>query len=103
MRENDIQKTILQFLWYNNIYSWRNNSGAYKTEAGHYVRYGFKGSADILGILPDGRFLAIEVKKPKTNPTKEQKLFLKNIEVNGGVSFVARSLEDVKKHLTEYL
>ena len=98
MKEGDIQSAILGYLAYRQIYAWRNNTGAYKTEHGSYVRYGFKGSSDILGILPDGRFLAIEIKKPKPNktyPTKEQKLFLKNIEINGGIAFVARSLEDV--------
>jgi len=61
-----------------------------------------KGIPDILGILPGGAFLAIEVKKPKpdkTYPSKEQKAFMKRINDDGGIAFVARDVDTVKKML----
>lgn len=102
-KEKEIQKNILKFLWYRGIYCWRNNSGAYKTEHGSYVIFGKKGSSDIIGILPDGKFLAIEVKTRLGKLTEHQKDFLKTIKSYGGVSFVARNLDDVKKHLNYYI
>ncbi len=59
---------------------WRNNVGAYKTEAGAFVRFGVggKGGSDLIGITPVtvtpemvgkklGIFTAVEVKTPKKN------------------------------------
>lgn len=55
---------------------------------------------DILGILPDGRFLAIEVKKDsKGKPSKGQIEFLSTINQSNGVGFVAFSLKCVKENL----
>lgn len=65
--------------------------------------YRMKGVADILGCLPDGRFLAIEVKTPKGRLTPEQRLFLGQIQASGGVSFVARSIDDVIRGLGDDL
>jgi len=93
--ESELQKDILQWLWYNKIYSWRNNSGAYKTDGGRWIKYGRVGSADIIGVLEGGQFLAIECKSEKGKLTEHQKLFLANIKANGGVAFVARSIQDV--------
>ena len=65
--------------------------------------YRIKGVADILGILPGGRFLAIELKSATGTLTKEQKSFLEAINANGGVAFMARSIEDVKVGLNGIL
>ena len=63
---------------------------------------GLKGIADIIGVSPDGRFIAIELKAPGNKPTQEQHEFLENIRRNGGIAFWADSVEDVvaglKKH-----
>jgi len=61
-----------------------------------------KGVADILGCLDDGAWLAIEVKKPKSYPTKDQREFLTQIRKRGGVAFVARSLEEVMQWWASY-
>ena len=63
------------------------------------------GTSDIIGSWR-GKMLAIEVKReksvygPKTYPSREQKEFLTRIEQAGGIAFVARSLEEVKKNLS---
>ena len=64
-----------------------------------------KGVADILGIYR-GRFFAIEVKKPKDLTPKgrlseNQKIFLKEVQDNGGIAIVAHSIEDVEQGLGE--
>lgn len=56
--------------------------------------------ADVLGII-GGKLLAIEVKTLKGKVSKSQKLFLENVNLNGGIGFVARSLEEVKRRLHE--
>lgn len=97
--EKDIQAAILQYLRLRNVFAWRNNSGMQlipnKGGGMRAIRIGLPGSADILGIMPDGRFLAIEVKRPGKMPTDEQRAFLGQIEANGGVAVVAHSVDDV--------
>lgn len=53
-----------------------------------------KGGSDIIGISPDGRFLAIEVKTPKGRPTKEQMRFIEAVRNAGGIAGIARSPEE---------
>lgn len=69
----------------------------------HFVRFGYKGSADILGICPDGRFLAVECKKHKGGIlSDEQKIFLSRIQENNGVAILANSLESMIEQLKKY-
>lgn len=100
--EGAVLSSILEYLALRGIYAWRNNTGAVQIPGPNrtrFVRYGLKGSSDILGILDDGRFLAIEVKGPKGKASQEQSQFLAEIAKRGGVAFVARSIEDVDRHL----
>ena len=53
-----------------------------------------KGTSDILGCYK-GRFFAIETKVGKNQPTPEQKAFMESVRENGGIAFVAWSLDDV--------
>lgn len=89
---------------------WRNNSGACFDQDGRMVRYGlgntssklnavFK-SSDLIGIGPDGRFTAIEVKAPgwcgpKTDHENAQNNFLTTVRALGGIGMFAQSLGDV--------
>lgn len=53
------------------------------------------GSADLIGMLaPQGRFLALEVKRPGEKPTREQELFLELVRKSGGVAAVVHSVEE---------
>lgn len=92
--EGAVLATILDYLAIRHVYVWRNNTGR---KGG--INFGKVGSSDILGILDDGRFLAIEVKGPKGEATLEQLQFLAEIGKRGGVGFVAHSIEDVDRHL----
>lgn len=97
--EKQIQDSIMNYLLINRYYVWRNNTGAthYENSKGRkrMVRYGKPGSSDIIGLTKDGKFLAIEVKRPNGKTTKLQEMFLQNINANGGVGFVATSIDDV--------
>lgn len=54
------------------------------------------GSSDIIGIAPDGKFLAIEVKtnSKSSKASKEQLLFNAAVIKAGGYAGIARSPED---------
>ena len=100
--EGDIQRKILQHLKKQGVYCWRNNTtGIYDQKLKTYRTspYALKGVADILGILPDGKLLAIEVKTKKGVVSQDQALFGRRIRENNGVYIIARSVSDVSDAL----
>lgn len=100
MKEADYQTAIQDYLQYKGIFAWKNHStGIYNKKGGGWIPLGLTGVSDILGILPDGRFLAIEVKKPGGKLTQNQIDFLDIINKNGGVAFMAITIDDVQAHL----
>lgn len=102
MSETDLVRAILKYLHVVGILAWRQNTGAASfQDAGRsrFVRFGVPGISDILGVLPDGRFLAIEVKMPGRKVTWKQCDFINAITDNGGLAFVATSIEDVQEKL----
>lgn len=98
--EKDIQKQILEYLALRRIVAWRQNSGAMKgksaTGKAWYVKFHTApGCSDVLGVLPGGRFFAIEVKRPGNVATPNQESFIEKIRQAGGLAFVAYSVDDV--------
>ena len=108
--EKNIENQILNFLKLRGIFCFKNQSvGIFDPRKKIYRKnhnpHHIKGTSDIIGILPNGVFLAIEVKRnnPKTYASKEQKEFIQNINDRFGVAFVARSIQDVEEHLKDFL
>lgn len=105
--EKQIENDILRFLWSRDIYCWKIKSvGTYDPTKRLFRKpspFYKKGVSDILGCLPDGRLLAIEVKTIKGRLSPEQKLFLNEVTQRGALAFVARSIEDITEHMGEYL
>ncbi len=64
--------------------------------------YSGKGVADIIGCLPDGRYLAIEVKCAGKKPTELQAIWLKEKTKTNAITMVAHSVEEVKELLKGY-
>ena len=54
-----------------------------------------KGSADVIGVLPDGKFLAVECKSKNGRIAPEHKAFLEKVRGLGGVAIVARSFREL--------
>ncbi len=107
LTERNIQKQLMDYLSYKNVYVWRNNSGALPDRRGRLVFFGKVGSSDILGVQRGtGKFIAIEVKRPDMSykPTQPQLDFLQQIHDCGGLAGIATSTDDVDRILNgEYL
>ena len=73
---------------------WRQNTGAHEVD-GRRIRYGIPGCPDVIGWLKDGRFMAIEVKRPGGELTPAQAAFLAKAANDGCFTLVARSVDDV--------
>ena len=95
--EKHIQEAIKEYLELKKIYCWINKTqGTWDNNLKIFRKNTTKkGIADILGILPNGKFLAIEVKKKGNYPSPEQKEFIANINGRNGVALVAYSVDDV--------
>ena len=60
-----------------------------------------KGVSDIIGQLRDGRFFAIEVKRPGEKPTPEQSEFLSLVNDAGGIAGVCCNWMEAKRLINE--
>jgi len=61
------------------------------------------GWPDIVGVLPGGRSLWIEVKRPGEKPTELQKYRLKRLKKAGALAFWTDNMEKVKEKVTSAL
>lgn len=80
---------------------WRQNSGTFQERnrdgSTRYIRANSqRGMSDIMGVLKDGRTLAIEVKSATGRMRPGQEEFLATIRQAGGVAGVCRSVEDAQ-------
>lgn len=108
-KEKDIENAILRYLdargifvfKVNNVGVWDAKKQIFRLPRNPFIR---KGVSDIIGMYK-GTFLAIEVKTPKrrSRVTEEQQSFIDTIRFQGGIAFVATSIEDVQNVLEEYI
>lgn len=101
--ESQIQKSILDYLKLKHILCFKHrNVGIFRKDTNAYIplAFGEKGISDILGCLPanskyPGRFIAIEVKRPKGKLSPDQIAFIQSVNNSGGIGFLADSLDTV--------
>ena len=97
LKENAVLSQCLSYLQIRGIFAWRNNTGALKIGK-RFIRFGKPGSSDILGILPNGQFLAVECKREKGGILSDiQVEFLNRIKANGGIAVVVHSVDELGK------
>lgn len=102
MKESDIQRLIMLALSEAGCVIWRNNVGVLKNAAGIPIKFGLcVGSSDLIGVSPDGRFLAVEVKTPTGRIRPEQKRFIEAVRRHGGIAGIARSPADAVALLSQ--
>ena len=104
--EADILRAIMSLLRHHPRVAqcWRQNSGTFQERnrdgSVRYIRANTqKGMSDIMGVLRDGRTLAIEVKSRTGRMRPGQEEFLATIRQAGGVAGVCRSVDDAVRLL----
>ena len=113
IKENDIQRTIKNYLQVREnqgkLMFIRNNSGAMPIKGQNgkmrYIKFGKKGSADILVFVPlfsthsikALEAIAIEIKSETGRQSEDQVEWQKDWEKLGGVYYIVRSVEEVMK------
>jgi hypothetical protein len=78
LKEQDIQKTLLDYLRLKKVVCWKNRSVGIMKPDGRYIPVpaAEKGVSDIVGCMPGGRMVAIEVKRPGGHVSPDQQNFL---------------------------
>jgi hypothetical protein len=94
VKESDVQLAILQYLTLKRIFHYRNNSGAFKRDDGHFYRFGALGSPDIVCVV-NGQYVGVEVKAPGGKQSDHRKEFQGQLEAAGGRYILAHSLDQV--------
>lgn len=96
--EKFIENAILDYLAARDVFAWKVKSvGTFDVKEGRFRRPSKrykKGVSDILGIYM-GKPLAIEVKSAKGKLSPDQRVFLNEFRVRGGIAILARSTKDV--------
>lgn len=98
VKESEIQKAIMDYLKIKKFVVFKHrNVGIFKQSTKQYIPLpaGELGISDIIGCTKDGKFLAIEVKRPGGKPSPNQVDFLQRVRQNGGIAILAYSLDDV--------
>lgn len=100
-KEAEILRQCLAYLTLAGIVHWRNNSGGTYLPGGNgrrqFVRFGARGSSDILGVLPpSGRLLAVECKRRGAQPTDDQRAFIERVRSAGGLALVVHDVSDLR-------
>lgn len=96
--EEDIQEDILRWLRAHGLLVARLDASAQLNARGYRELTDHTGWPDIIGMLPDGKFLGIEVKSKTGSLRDSQVRFFDAVNAVAGanhVCFVARSVEDV--------
>lgn len=99
MSENLVVNACLRYLLNSGYFVWRNNTGAYpvngKGGKKRFIRYGYKGSPDIIGMTPEGKFIGVECKFGYNKLSDSQKVFKQRCEDSRGVFIVAYSVDEL--------
>ena len=111
--EGDIQGQIIEYLRHEQargrvVWFERSNGGGGRVGARWVWFYRLyllgkepvsNGKADIVGMLPGGRFFALEVKQRGKKATADQREYLDAVAAGGGIAATVRSFQDAKREL----
>ena len=99
--ESQLVNQICEGLLLRGYFVWRqNNISVYNSKTNTFrklPKYTPKGIADILGLTPYGKFLAIEVKIGSNKQSDYQLEFEHNIKAKQGVYILARGWQDIEQ------
>jgi hypothetical protein len=97
--EGRVKAACLRYLEKRGITAWNNPTGSCRIAPDRWLHFGKKGSADILGLLPGGRFLAVECKAAHGRLSPEQRQFLADIRNQGGMAVMVRGWKELDQAL----
>jgi VRR-NUC domain. len=101
--EKDIQRAICDWLAYNRYFFWRSNNVPVYSRSNDGIKrfrslpkYTPKGIPDIM-VLHEGKYIALEVKRPSAKLRPEQAEFGAKVTLAGGLYHIVHSIDEVKE------
>lgn len=96
--ESSIQTAICDYLSYKRYFFWRQNTGGMYREGRWFSqpKYSKNGVPDII-LVKDGKFVGLEVKRPKGKQSAHQLAFETDCKKAGGEYYIITSVEEVQK------
>lgn len=91
--ETSLARAIREALSVLGVVAWREQSGQVRVRRG-YMHLAPEGTPDVIGYMPDGRLLAIEVKCGKGKERPEQTEWLAKAKAAGCVVGTVRSVAE---------
>lgn len=116
--ESVIQSEIRKRAGELRIHLFRNNVGACEDKSGRIIRYGLANesaqiskrikSSDLIGWLPGGKFVAVEIKREGwkftgTDRETAQLRFIEMVRLGGGIAGFAASVVDFNNLVMPYV
>jgi hypothetical protein len=96
---NSLNDAIIAYLQLRGCTVWRNNTGAGRISRpggrSTFIRFGYKGSGDVIGYTPGGRFVSVEGKAGSGRATPEQREFIESVSKAGGFACVAHDIDEL--------
>lgn len=98
-RERDVQAAVLAIFRAHGILLWKQN----REKAGrrYAPHFGFRGLPDLGGVLPGGRAIHVEVKRPGAKPTPAQVGAMQMLARQGAFVCLVRSVEEAQEKAKE--
>lgn len=95
--EVDFKADVFRYLETIGVWVWNNPRGVYTVGGQSIVFGGPEGASDLFGVLPNGRFLAVETKNPNGTGRVSvgQQHFVNRVNRMGGVGVIAKTIEEV--------
>lgn len=105
MKEAFVLKACRQWLTLHGIAHWRINQQGVPLHdgTGRYRKGPHQGMADLVGILPSGRFLSVECKAPGGRVRPEQWEFLRAVREAGGVALIVAGVDELAQGLADHV
>lgn len=102
MKESELLSYALTLLKQSELVAWRVPNGPVTHSVnGSVVRKKspIKGFPDIAGVMPNGKFFAIELKTDKGRLSPEQTEWITKLNLSGAMAVVLRSKEEIKEFI----
>jgi hypothetical protein len=103
MKEADLLSYALTSLKRSGLVAWRCPNGPvmHSINGGQKVfkKSPIKGFPDIAGVMPNGKFFAIELKTPKGRLSPEQVEWITRLNMTGAMAIVLRTREEIDEFI----
>lgn len=102
MKESELLSYALTCLKRSGLVAWRVPNGpVIQSRCGqvYYKPSPIKGFPDIAGVMPNGKFFAIELKTEKGRLSVEQREWITKLNMSGAMAIVLRSRDEIDEFI----